>query len=199
MSAKIRFTILISVFAIIALSLFQLLFQAFKDIPILDMNSINFTPTWSECNTIFANEQMDTVASCIINDNLEITLSLKSIRKMHHKSFIFKEGRYEKGRYRTYYNGGVGNGVGYTNALVGKEVHSRLYFAVDSIIHRDSLTGTCIFVSQYVTISDDDSRLLTELRLPRRSTAQLRVDSSSTGILLRIIAAERHRAPAKVP
>jgi hypothetical protein len=155
------------------------------------MNPTETKPVWSECSDVFTNIQMDTVTNCINDNGLHITLSLNYIRKMSFKSYVFKECRYEKGRYRTYYNGGIGHGVGYTNGLFTEDILSRLYIAVDSIIDEDSLSGTCIFVGQYITISDDDSRLLTELRLPRRSTSRVTLDSSSTGILLKVITAAR--------
>lgn len=191
MNRRVRISILFGFVIIVALSLFQVLYRIFRDSPLLDMNPTETKPLWSECNDVFANMQMDTVASCIKDDSLHITLSLSAIRKMSLKSFLFKEGRYEMGRYRTYYSGGIGHGVGYTNGLFTKDTLSRLYFAGDSIIDQDSLSCTCIFVGQYVTISDDDSKLLTELRLPRRSTVRVTLDSSSTGILLKIITAAR--------
>lgn len=189
MSKKRRVLVLVGFGILVAASLVQVFYRILQDGPLLDMSSADSIPVWADCHTVYANDQSDTVASCVRDERLHLTLSLKALRTMSRRAVVFKEGRYETGRYRTYHNEGVSNGVGYTSALAPNEALSKLYLAVDSIIAQDSLTGTCIFIGQYITISDDDSKLLTELRLPRRSTVRVTLDSSLSGMLLKIIAA----------
>lgn len=191
MNRRLRFFILLAFGILTVSSLVQVFYRIAKDGPLLDMNLVQSVPVWAQCNRVYANIQMDTVASCVQDDKIYLSLSLRALRPLSRQSFVFKEGRYDVGRYRTYHNEGVSNGVGFTNALSPNEVPSRIYMAVDSVINQDGLTDARSLFGQYITISDDDSKLLAELRLPRRSNIRITLDSSSTGILLKIIAEAR--------
>lgn len=181
--ARVIFWTAFGVLAIAAL--FQVFYRIAEDGPILELDRYEVATDVSPCGHVYSNQQHDTITSCADGDHVLITMALSAFRAAP-STWKVVEAKYEKGHYRTYKNEGIGNHIGITTSLASTVEGHSFMIGVDSLIRVDDGSGVWTFVTDYVTISDDGSRLMNELRLDGVSVCTLSVDHGGDRLAFKI-------------
>lgn len=186
MSTKLRVILIASLSMALIWGITSPFYGIYKEGPQVQLNLCSNAPNWASCKNVQCNFQGDTIVCCETNGQIEIQLRLAMLNSIPSPPVEMKKGRYHTGYNRTYSNDWISQGISYTGSSSTDVPVMKLHIAVDSLVPWPNADSEFGYVGDYVSISDDDSRLLLEVRTGRRSRGLISLLSFGNTTILRI-------------